>query len=284
VIALCLTATVLASRRDAGSGVLASRDVSSLRPFGLGSPLGLAARLELPTLGAWCAGAAASAFALGIIAKLTTSAVPGSLGDTLEKFGVRGSFASQYFGVAFLLVATIVALLPAGQIGAACDEETSGRLVHVLTRPTSRARFLGGRLVLGAAGIGSAGLVAGLGAWLGARSQGVDLDLATMVGAGLNVVPTALVVLGIGAVTLSVAPRAAVRTVYGVVLGSLLIDLVGSLVAGLGWLAHLSVFHYLALVPAQDPDPRSLLVTGAAAVALCVVSVARFGRRDVHSR
>ena len=50
------SAIVLASRRDAGAGVFATRDAVPPRAFGLGSPLGMATRLELPVLGAWCAG------------------------------------------------------------------------------------------------------------------------------------------------------------------------------------------------------------------------------------
>ncbi len=282
-IVLCGIAAVLASRRDVGDGVLASRDVSPLRSFGLRSPFGMAARLELPLLGAWCAGAAAMAFALGIVAKLTTAAAPGSLGDTLDKFGVEGSFADQYFGVAFLLVATLVALLGAGQIGAAFEEETSGRLVHLLVRPTRRATLLGGRLVLGSAGIVAAGLLAGLAAWLGATTQGVDLDLGTMVAAGLNVVPTALVAFGIGATMLSVAPRAAVKTVYAVVIGSLLLDLVASMVSSLAWVGHLSLFRYMALAPADDPEATTIVITLAAAGALFVLSTILFARRDTKS-
>jgi ABC-2 type transport system permease protein len=77
-------------------------------------------------------------------------------------------------------------------------KETSGRLVHVLVGPTNRATLLGGRLALTGTGIVAAGLLAGVAAWLGTTAQGVDLDLGTMVGSGLNVVPTALVALGSG--------------------------------------------------------------------------------------
>jgi ABC-2 type transport system permease protein len=283
VLGLGAAATVLASRRDAGDGVLASRDVSPVRPFGLRSALGLAARLDLPVVAAWCAGAAAAGLVLGIIAKMTTATVPTSISDTLGKFGVQGSFVRQYFGVAFLFVATLVALLPASQVAATCDEEMSGRLVHVLAGPTKRAAWFGGRLALGGAGIVSAGMLAGLAAWLGARTQGVDLDLTSMLVAGLNVIPTALVALGIGAVVLSVAPRAAAATVYGVVIWSVLIDLLGSMVSSLSWLDHLSLFHYMALAPARDPDPQTLAITVGAAAALCVIATILFDRRDVRS-
>jgi ABC-2 type transport system permease protein len=283
VLVLGAAAVMLASRRDVGNGVLASRDVAPVRPFGLRSAFGMTARLELPVLVAWCAGALASGLMLGVIAKLTTTAVPASLSDTLDKFGVEGSFATRYFGVAFLLVATIVALLPASLIGAASEEQTSGRLVHVLVRPTRRAEWLAGRLALGVAAVVVCGFLAGLGAWLGATSQGVDLGLATMLGAGLNVVPVALVALGVGAVVLAVAPRAAAATVYAVIVWSLVIDLSASIVASLRWLDHLSLFHYIALAPAQDPDLLTLTITTVSALALGAIATVLFDRRDLHS-
>jgi ABC-2 type transport system permease protein len=274
-------ALVLSSRRDVGDGVLASRDVARLRPFGLGSAFGMTVRRELPVLVAWCAGALASGAVLGVIAKVTTGAASESLNNALEKFNVKGGFAKQYLGVAFLLVATVVALIPAGQVGAAGDEETSGRLVHVLTRAPSRTAWFAGRLACCAVAVAAAGLLAGLAAYAGAASQGVNLALASMLGAGLNVVPTALVALGVGALVLAVAPRVAAGAVYGFIVASLVIDLSASLVTGLGWLEHLSLFHYMALAPAQHPDPSTLAVTTAIALMLCIGATMVFRARDL---
>lgn len=281
VAVLGSAAVVLSSRRDAGSSVFSARDVAPVRPFGLGSPLGLAARLDLPVLIAWCLGAGVTGLSFGLIAKIATGAVPASLGDSLDRFGAQGSFVDQYFGVAFLLAATVVALIAAGQLGEASEEESTGRLVHLLTGPVRRVSWFGGRLGLAAAGIVVAGLLAGMGAWAGAASQGVHLGFATLVGAGLNVVPTALLVLGIGAVVLSLAPRAAAASVYAVVIGSLLIDLLASMVDSLGWTAKLSVFHYMALAPASSPDPGTLALTTVVGVGLCVLATALFARRDI---
>jgi ABC-2 type transport system permease protein len=104
-----------------------------------------------------------------------------------------------------------------------------------------------------------------------------------MVGAGLNVVPTALVAMGIGALLLAVAPRRAAGAVYAVVVWSLLVDLLGSIVANLRWLEHLSLFHYMALAPAQDTDPRTMTITLAVVIVLCVAATFLFARRDVQS-
>ena len=128
-----------------------------------------------------------------------------------------------------------------------------------------------------------AALAAGLGAWAGAATQGVQIGLDTMIGAALNVVPTALLVLGIGAVVLASAPRLASPTVYAVVIWSVLVDLLASMISSLSGLGHVSLFHYMALAPAEDPDPTTVAVTVAAAIALCIVATLAFDRRDVET-
>ena len=283
VVGLVATAVVLAGRRDVGAGALASRDVVRPRLFGLGSPWGLAVRLELPVLAAWCVGAASAGLAFGIIAKVAIGNIPSSISNTLDKFGVGGSFLDQYLGVGFLLIATLIALLPASQIGAAAEEETSGRLVHLLVGPVRRAPVIAHRLALAAVGVLVAALAAGLGVWAGGETQGVSIGLGAMIRAALNVVPTALLALGIGALVLAAAPRLASPTIYAVVIWSVLVDLLGSMVSGLSGLEHVSLFHYMALAPAEDPDPTTVVVTVLLAVSLCVVATLVFDRRDVET-
>jgi ABC-2 type transport system permease protein len=138
-------------------------------------------------------------------------------------------------------------------------------------------------LLLAAAGASAAGLVAGAATWAGAASQGVSLDAVRITGAGLNVVPTALVALGIGAIVLAVAPRAASGTVYALVIWSVLIDLLSSMVSSLSSLDGLSLFHYMALAPAQSPDAVTILATIVLAAVLCAAATFLFARRDLHT-
>lgn len=283
VVALLAGAAVWgAAHRDVGAGYLSSRDTSPLRPRGLGSALGLAIRLDLATLVAWWVGAAVTGLSLGLVAKVADRSVPDSMRSTLERFGGQGSWIEQYLGVAFLMVATVVALVPAGQLGAAAGEESSGRLVHLLASPVSRRSWLVGRLGLAAGGVVVAGLAAGVATWVGVASQGVSVSFTSLLGAGINVVPLALVVLGLGALVLAVAPRAAAPTVYAVVIGSLLVDLVASMVAGLRWAHRITLFHYLDQVPGSSLAPRSLAVTTLLGLALCAAAVVVFDRRDLE--
>jgi ABC-2 type transport system permease protein len=275
-------AVLLAGRRDVGSGVLASRDVAEVRPFGLGSSLGLLARLQLPGIVAWWVGTVAAAFVFGIIAKVVAGSLPDSVRDTLGRFGVRGALVEQFLGVGFLFLATMVALVPVSVVGAAAQDESSGRLVHLLVRPLSRRRVLLERLAVGAVAVVAAGLLAGLAVWAGAASQHLEVGLGTALGAGMNVVPTALVVLALGAVVLAVRPRAAVPVVYGVVIGSLLLDTIASLASSLEALTRVSLFHYMALAPAVDPSPGTHLLTLGAAALLALIALALWERRDLQ--
>jgi ABC-2 type transport system permease protein len=283
VAALVVVATALASRRDVGEGVFADREVATARTLGLGSPFELTLRLELPVLIAWFAGVAAAGACFGIIAKVATGSVPDSMTDLLDKFGVQGTFLRQYLGVAFLMMAAIVALLPANQIGAAAEEETSGQLVNVLAQPAQRTRLFSGRLAISAAAVVIAGVIAGLFTWFGSRVQGVDPGFSTTLRAGLNVVPTALLVLGIGAVVRALRPRAAAASMYAVVAWSFIADLLASLVDSTSWLEHLSVFHYMALAPAASIDASTVALTLLLAGVLLASSVVVFAHRDIET-
>ena len=77
--------------------------------------------------------------------------------------------------------------------------------------------------------------------------------------------------------------RGATRVVYGVVIWSLIIDLAASMISGLDWLDRLSLFHYMALAPADDVDPATVGVTLVLAAALCMLSLLLFARRDVST-
>jgi polyether ionophore transport system permease protein len=283
VAALSAGAVSLSTRRDAGSGVISGRDVARPRPFGLASPTGLALRLDLPVLSAWFIGSVLTGFAFGLIGKVANGAVSSSVSDTLDKFGIGGtSFVLQFFGVAFLLVATVVALIPVAELGAAAEDETSGRLFSVLARPVRRVTVLAGRVAIAAVTIAATAAVTGLAAWLGAASQGVEPGLGRMIGAGLNVVPTALLVLGLGVLVLAIAPRTAVRAVYAVVITSIILDILTALLSGVSWLDNLSLFHYMALAPAAHVDATAVLVTLVLAVACCGAGLALFRHRDLH--
>ena len=281
VAGLAVATVRAAACRDVGDGLVSAREERAPRLRGLGSALGLSVRLELPTLVAWVLGAVVTGFVMGVFAEVVRASFPASMLEMLARYGVRGTPLQEFLGIAFLLLATVVALLSAAQVGAAVGEETSGRLTAVLAGAVDRRAWFGGRLAVTALAVVLSAVLGAGGVLLGAALRGLDVGAWTILGAGLNVVPTALVALGVGALVAALAPRLAAPAVYALVVWSVFADLLAPLSGALEPLQKVSLFHAMALLPGADADPVTITVTTLVGLALCAVAVVAFGRRDL---
>ena len=283
-VALGGGAVYLAGRRDLGASILPDR--GSTRPHTrLQGPVGLAARLARPALLGWAAAIAALGLLMGFIAKQGGKALTSSSSaeKVFSRLGAHGGSAGAYLGFTFLTVAWLVAFMAAGQVTATRAEEAEGRLDNLLVRPVSRWSWLAGRVALATAALVAAGLLAGLFAWAGAASQDSGVSLASLLGAGINVVFPALAVLGIGVLAMGVWPRATTAVTYGVLAWSLLIELAGGFFGSNHWLLDTSVFHHMAAAPAVSPDWVSAATLTAVGAAAALLGGVAFARRDLAS-
>ena len=278
--ALAVATVVLAAHRDLAAATLPDRTSARPRTRLLGSPLGLAVRLVRPTVVAWAVAVAALGLLFGVVAKSAEQAITSSptIAHTFTKLGAPGAGATAYLGVTFLMVALLVALIGVGQLSVLRAEEAQGRLEHLLVRPVSRADWLAGRLAVAVAALLASGLLAGLCAWLGAASQHTGVRFGSLIGAGLNVAPPALCILGIGVLVLGIRPRAATSVAYGLLAWSLLVEVLSGTVSVSHWLLDTSVFHEMSAAPAVAPDWTSaaaLTAMGAIAAAIGGLALAR---------
>jgi len=281
---ICAMAAVqLAGARDLGTS--ARRDRVSATPHLrlLSGPTGLTIRLIRPTVIGWGAAVAVSALLLGVVAKAAGAAVSGSsLHEVFTRLGAPGAGTDAYLGVAFLMVAVLVAFSAAGLISAARAEEAGGRLEHLIVRPLSRSAWLYGRLLVATSVLVLSGVVAGVFTWFGAASQHAGVSFTTTLDAGLNIVPPALCLLGLGAFVIGVWPRAASVATYGVLTWSLLIEIVGGIGALNHWVLDTSVFHQMAAAPAVSPDWRSAGIMVAVGIAAAAGGGFGITRRDLN--
>jgi ABC-2 type transport system permease protein len=273
VVVLGSVTLYLAGKRDLGASIVPDHGTARPRTRLLSGPTGLALRLVRPAVLGWAAAIIPWALLMGFLAKqggsvLTTSA---SVERVVSRLGTHGGSAAAYLGFTFLTVGWLVAFVAAGQVSAARDEEAEGRLDHLLVRPVSRTSWLAGRVALAAAILVVSGLVAGLFAWVGAASQNAGVSLMSLLGAGINVVPPALCVLGAGVLVMGVWPRVTTAVTYGLLSWSLLIQLAGGFFSSNHWLLDTSVFHHVAAAPGVSPNWGSavgLVATGAVAALL----------------
>jgi ABC-2 type transport system permease protein len=279
---LVALAAGLSARRDVGAGILALRDVAPARTRLLSSPLAFALRSARTGLAVWVAGVALFAVVFGALAASVASAgLSERIREQLERLGgVDVATARGYLGLSFLFFVLAISLFACAQASAARAEEAGGRLETLLALPVARGRWLGGRLLLGAAGCVVLALVAGLAAGAGAAATGAGVSPARTLEAGLNCLPASLLFLGLAMLLTAVAPRATAAA-YGIVVTAFVWELLGALLGSPSWLLALSPFHHVAPVPAvpfRATPALAMLAAGAAASAL---AVAWFRRRDL---
>jgi ABC-2 type transport system permease protein len=282
IVLLAVVTVQLAGSRDLGASTLPDRSSGEPHTGLLFGQTGLTVRLVRSTVVGWAVAIAAYSLLLGLIAKSAGTAISSSSSITrvLSRLGARG--ADAYLGVAFLIVAVLVAFVSAGQVSAARSEEAEGRLDNLVVRPVSRVSWLAGRLGVTSAVLLGVALVAGVCTWLGAASQHSGVSFTGVLDAGLNVVPPAICILGVGALVLGLWPRAASVVTYGLIAWSLLVELVGGIVGLNHWALDTSVFHQMAAAPAVSPNWTSggaLLALGAVAA---VVGGLAFNHRDLE--
>jgi ABC-2 type transport system permease protein len=227
---------------------------------------------------------AATGLALGLIAKQAGGTVSGSsVEQVFARLGAPGTSAQSFLGVCFLIVAILAGFMAAGQTTASRSEEAEGRTDNIVIQPVSRTAWLGGRVVIAVVVLVLGGLVAGLCAWVGVAVEGGGVSFTTLIEAGINVVPAAICLLGIGIFAMGAWPRKTSYIVYGYLGWSLLIELVGGFGSGSRWLLDTSLYHQMAAAPAVDPNwtVNGIMVGLGAAAAL--LGIASFRRRDLQT-
>jgi ABC-2 type transport system permease protein len=279
---LIAVAMILSTRRDVGAGLVPPRPGQPVASAALGTPFGLAFRLQRASLLGWSV--AMFLFALGY----------GTLVGEVEQFIEDNPQLLEFFAQAegptlihmflatiisfWAMVASIYALVTALR---ARGEETAGRVEPVLATAVSRSRWLASHLVIALVGSAVVLLVSGLGLGLTAAATLGDASLLPeLVGAALAYAPVLWVIIGLAVALYGLLPRAATLA-WAVVAYALTVGMLGGLLGLPDWTFRLSPFDHVPMLPAEDLSLAPLVVLTAAAAGLITLGVAGFRRRDV---
>jgi len=200
-------AFALQARRDLGASMIAVRGGRVDAVPWLGTPFGLATRLQRGAVIGW--GAVIVLFGLidGVFAQAMLDAADQMPPLLLEVFGTEGleagyiAFLSSFSGY---VTAAYVVFAVQGLV----TEEARGRAEIILATPTSRAAWAGSHFAVVALGSALILLVTGLvtGVAIGAVT-GTWSAVPDSTWAHLNMIPAALVVVGVSAAVFGWAPR-----------------------------------------------------------------------------
>jgi ABC-2 type transport system permease protein len=280
---LLTLAARIAAWRDVGTGVLPARESAEPRLRLLSSPTAQALRGQRGGLIVWIGAVAVFAVILGVISNSVSSAgISKSLQREIAKLGA-GSIATPtgYLAFVFIFFVLAISLFGCAQIGAARHEEADQQLETLLALPVSRRRWLGGRLLLASGAAVVISLLAGVLAWAGAASQGLGISPSSMLEAGANCLPVALLFLALAALAYAALPRASAGIAYGLVAVAFLWQLVGSLLGAPRWLVELTPFAHVAAVPAQPFRASAAVIMLAIGGLAALLALWAFARRDL---
>lgn len=282
-VALGVLAGWLTTRRDVGAGLVASRPGPAHASSLLGSPVGLALRMQRTSVAVWCVGMAALGVAFGALGEDVQELIESNpeVAEVFARAMGGASFTDAFFAAVMTIAALIAAAFTVGSALRVRGEEVAARAEWLLATPLGRLRWLvswwsvtvlGTVLVLTATGLG-AGVAYAL-----VSQDGGQVPLLT--GAALAYVPAALVLGGVAVALYGWLPRW-VGLAWGVLAGCFVIGWLGEILSLPTWLMDLSPFTQSPQVPMEDVTAAPMAALLGLAVVLVTLGAAGLRRRDL---
>jgi ABC-2 type transport system permease protein len=278
-VAAASAAYLLAARRDLGASLIAVRPGRARATASLGSPLGLAWRLERASIIGWAIALAVGGSAFGAYADALMSAIDDMPEAFLELFGGAEDVLDGYLAYMAVFMAFVVSIYAILAVQGLRTEETSGRGEPVLATPVGRWAWLAANVGVTAGGVvllmGVTGAATGLGAAMVTGDGSHVWELAV---AHLNHVPAVWVVLGIAVLLFGAAPRA-IPVTWAIVGYGMVVGTFGPLLQLPDRLERLSPYAHAAELPLEPFTVLPVLLLVLISVAMAGAGAVAFRRR-----
>ncbi|TQF65536.1 ABC transporter permease [Rhodococcus spelaei] len=284
-IALTAVAYALLRRRDVGAGLIAERPGPSAAGPWLGSPLGLAWRLQRGVL-------IASTFGIGLYALLIGSVVHGigdeiggsqAVLDIVNRMGGSQALEDSFITIAFTMLAVGAAALTISSTLRLHNEESAGRSELVLSGAVGRTRWAASHVALAILGpavaMSVAGLVAGI--TYGIAASDVGGTLPGVLAAALVQLPAIWMLTAVAVLLFGLVPRFA-PVAWGVLVAFMALFLLGSISGMPQWVLDLEPFAHTPRVPGAGFQAAPVVWLLVIDLALLAIGFAAFRRRDLR--
>ena len=279
---LAWVALVLSRHRDLGSGLIAPRAGRERAAPSLGTPLGLATRLQRASFLGWTAGLLVLAVAYGSITDSIEQFVEDNdaLTDIIAAQG-HGTLVEQYLAMSFRILALVAAGFAIQSALRVRSEETATHAEAVLATPVSRVAFAGSHLEIAFGGTLAALVVMGLGFGIAdaAVTGHADAVWTCLVGTAVYA-PAVWLMIGLTTAGIGLMPRLSAWT-WGLLGICFVIGMFGQLLDLPVWFENLSPFQHVPQYPASDVRVAPLAVLVATAAGLTAIGLVGLRRRDI---
>ena len=275
-------ARTFGARRDIGAGLVQPRPGPARAPRNLGSPLGLAVRLQRGTVLTWAVAMFILVVGFGSVANAISSFVGDSqsMKEIIARMGGT-TLVDAYLGTALFMMAIIAACYGIQSVQRLRSEETLLRTDQLLTTPTSRSAWVashvtvalvGSVLVLVAAGLGAAAPYA-----IVTHNAG---QVPRIVAAMLIYLPAVWLLVGLATALFGLLPQA-VGAAWAAMALYFMVGFFGDLLKVPTWLQNLSPFQQTPHLPAAPLILLPLAIITLVGVGLLTTGMVAFHHRDI---
>ncbi|HEX6423504.1 MAG TPA: hypothetical protein VFZ79_08495 [Acidimicrobiales bacterium] len=279
-LGLVAAAVAVLARRDLGGGLVQPSPGPAHAAPSLGTPLGLALRLQRAVLAAWAAGLALIAVSYGSLGEDVEDLLGDNdaFADIVAQAG--GDLTDSFFATSTLMIALIAGGFAVSSALRLRSEESSGRAEALLVTGIGRTRWAASHLAVSLGGSAALMVAAGLAMGLTYATIADDLgEAGPILGAALAFVPALWVLVGVAFALFGLAPRWAAAA-WAALVGAFVVGLLGELIDLPSAVMNLSPFQHVPAMPAQGFDPVPMLALTAVAGGLVAAGFVGFRRRD----
>jgi ABC-2 type transport system permease protein len=280
-VLLVAVAVALLDRRDFAAGLRPPRPGRASASRALGSPFGLAWRLQRGSVVGWAIGLFLLGMAYGSFADSFDDFVA-DYPELAEYLGGTANVVNSGLALTMLMCALLATAFGVASAMRARAEETSGRAEPVLATATSRWAWLGSHLTVALVGGALVLVAAGLGQGLAYGMSISDAgQIPRLIGVALVYLPAVWLVTALAVVGFGWLPRIAAVVAWTAVGYCAVVALFGDSFELPAWSREASPFTHTPEAPFEGVTAAPLLAIGVIAVLLVVGGLAGFRRRDL---
>ncbi|WP_434315777.1 ABC transporter permease [Leifsonia sp. P73] len=287
--AIVLIAAVfgLQAVRDSGAGIVPERAGRRDALPMLNGPLGLAWRLQWPTVLGWTIGGLLTGVLAGALGSVVSSSIAndpslGNIRDAVAHLGAGGSgpMTALFLSAIMSIVGVLAAACAVQTVIRLRQEEVGGSAEVMMATPVSRVRWLLDFVLVGLIAIVLVLLAAALAAGVSATAAGEKASAFNdAFAAAAAQFPVALVYLGVLTLVFVVLPSWTVPVGWAALGAGAFIGIFGALIKLPDWLRHFSPFADAPVVVGKVDWTGGYWMFGIAVVALAAAA-ALIRRRD----
>lgn len=282
--ALLVLAAWLTAHRDFGGGLLQTRPGRPRASRFLGTPVGLALRLQRGLLIGWAIGLTA----LGVLYGAVIPTIPDLVASNPDIARAIGASAvaeqaliDAFLRYIFLFMAVVSTGFAVTSLLRLRAEEESGRAEVVLATRIRRTSWVGATVLVAGLGALALSLLMGLGLAIGYGLGKGEWDrLAGHLGSQLSYLPGVLLVAAVAVAIAGLLPRWSLLAWAGVAFVSFQV-MMGETLRLPDWVDGISPFWHLPGLPVETFDPLPAVAELVLATALVLLGLWGYRRRDV---